>query len=73
MLEKINRFHLTRLINNTGTINVKMDGSVLYVNSFIPCTTRFWNSLPMECFPLTYDLNDFKSSSNRDLLGAGSV
>ena len=28
-----------------------------YVNSFFPHTARPWNSLPMECFPLTYDLN----------------
>ena len=27
------------------------------VNSFFPCTARLWNSLPIECFPLTYDLN----------------
>ena len=28
--------------------------------SFFPCTARLWNSLPIECFPLAYDLNDFK-------------
>ena len=33
----------------------------VYVNSFFPCTGRLWNSLPIECFPLTYDLNGFKS------------
>ena len=27
------------------------------VNSFFPRTTRFWHSLTIECFPLTYDLN----------------
>ena len=32
-----------------------------YVNSFFPRTARLWNSLPIECFPLTYDLNGFKS------------
>ena len=26
-----------------------------YVNSFFPRTARFWNSCPIECFPLTYD------------------
>ena len=31
------------------------------VNSFFPRTPRLWNSLPIECFPLTYDLNGFKS------------
>ena len=32
-----------------------------YVNSFFPRTARAWNSLPLECFPLTYDLSGFKS------------
>ena len=42
----------------------------VYVNSFFPCTARLWNSLPIECFPLTYDLNGFKSRINRHLLTA---
>ena len=42
------------------------------VNSFFPRTARLWNSLPVECFPLTYDLRRFKSRINRDLLTAGS-
>ena len=40
----------------------------IYVNSFFPHTARCWNSLPMECFPLTYDLSGFKSRINRYLL-----
>ena len=40
----------------------------IYVNSFFLHTTRLWNSLPIECFPLTYDLNGFKSRINRHLL-----
>ena len=44
----------------------------VYVNSFFPCTARLWNSLPIECFPLTYDLNSFKSRINRHLLTACS-
>ena len=28
----------------------------VYVNSFFSRTARVWNSLPRECFPLTYDL-----------------
>ena len=39
-----------------------------YVNSFFTHTARLWNSLPIECFPLTYDLSGFKSRINRDLL-----
>ena len=43
-----------------------------YVNSFFPCKVRLWNSLPIECFPLTSDLSDFKSRINRYLLTVGS-
>ena len=43
-----------------------------YVNSFFPHTTRLWNSLLIECFSLTYDLNGFKSRINRHLLTIGS-
>ena len=44
----------------------------VYVNSLFPCTARLWNSLPMEYFPLTYDLNGFKSRIKRHLLTVGS-
>ena len=39
----------------------------VYVNSFFRCTARLCNSLPIECFPLSYDLNCFKSRINRHL------
>ena len=44
----------------------------VYVNSFSPRTARLWNSLPIECFPLTYDLSGFKVRINRYLLTVGS-
>ena len=44
----------------------------VYVNSFFPRTAKLWNSLPMECFPLTYDLTGFKFRINRHLLTVGS-
>ena len=44
----------------------------VYVNSFFPHTVRLWNSVPIECFPLTYDLSGFKSRINRYLLTVGS-
>ena len=34
----------------------------VYLNNFFPRTARLWNSLSIECFPLTYDFSDFKSS-----------
>ena len=39
----------------------------VYVNSFFPRTARLWNSLPAEYFPLTCDLNCFKSTVKRHL------
>ena len=33
----------------------------VYVNSCFPRTARLWNYLSIECFPLTNDLNGFKS------------
>ena len=44
----------------------------VYVNSFFPRTARLWDSLPIECFLLTYDLSAFKSRIIRHLLAAGS-
>ena len=44
----------------------------VYINSFFPCTARLRNSVPIECFPLTYDLGGFKSRINRHLLTVGS-
>ena len=37
----------------------------VYVNSFFPCTAIIWNSLPIKCFPLIYDLSGFKSRITR--------
>ena len=44
----------------------------VYINSFFLCTARLWNSLSIECFPLTYDLSGFNSRINRYLLIVGS-
>ena len=44
----------------------------IYVSSFFPCTAGLWNSLPIECFLLTYYLNSFKSRINRHFLILGS-
>ena len=43
-----------------------------YANSFFLRTAVFWNSLPIECFPLICDLNGFKSRINSHLLSVGS-
>ena len=44
----------------------------VYVKIFFPLIARAWNSGPIECFPLTYDLSGFKSRINRHLLTVGS-
>ena len=49
----------------------------VYVNSFFPHTARLWNSLPIQFFPLTYEIKGFKSNRhyriNRHLLIVGSL
>ena len=44
----------------------------VYVNNFFPSTARPWNYLPIECFPLTYDLSGFKTRVISYLLTVGS-
>ena len=44
----------------------------VYANSFFLRTAKLWNSLPIECFPLTYDLSGFKSRIKKHLLTVGS-
>ena len=45
----------------------------VYVKSFFCRTVRLWNSLPIERFPLNYDLSGLKSRINRHLLFADSL
>ena len=54
--------------NAKQEINMTLPYKDVYVNSFFPHTAKLWNSLPIECFPLNYDLHRFKSITNRDLL-----
>ena len=44
----------------------------VFVNNFFPRTARLWNSLPIECFSLTYDRSGFKSRINRHILTVDS-
>ena len=39
-----------------------------FANSFIPRTSRLWNSLPSVVFPERYNLQEFKSRTNKILL-----
>ena len=56
-------------------LSVTLVGLYKYVffNSFFPRTGRFWNSLAIEHFPLTYDLSRFKSRiKKKTTLSVGS-
>ena len=44
----------------------------VYVNSFFPRMAKLWNSQPIECFPLIYDISGFKSRISRHPLTVGS-
>ena len=54
------------------SVNIPRCYKDVCVKSFFPCTARLWNSLSLECFPLTYDLSGFKSRINRHLFTVGS-
>ena len=43
-----------------------------YIDIYVNSTARLWNSLPIKCFPLNYDLNCWQSRINRHLLSVGS-
>ena len=45
------------LISCMIILSIFLDAEDVYINSFFPRTTKLWNSLPVECFPLTFDLN----------------
>ena len=44
----------------------------VYASTLFPRTARFWNCVPVEWFPLSYELNGFNSMINRHLLTVGS-
>ena len=80
-LNWLNWFHF--LILEGGLLVILMDCMIfvvtiprcykdIYVNSFFPRIARPRNSLPIEYFPLSYDLCGFKSGISRYLLTVGS-
>ena len=54
------------------SVNITRFYKDVYVSSFFRRTARLWNSVSIECFPLTYNLSGFKSRINRHLLTVGS-
>ena len=62
---------LVILIDPDFSVTIPRCYKDVYVNRFFPCPARLWNSLPLGCFTLTYDLDRFKSRINGHLLTAG--
>ena len=60
---------VTRLSANSHpfTVAVPTCKKSFYSSSFFPRTSVLWNSLPLSCFPDSYDLHSFKSRANRFL------
>ena len=54
------------------SVTIPIYSKDVYLNSFFPHTARLLNFLPLEFFPLTYDLSGFKSRINRYLFTVGS-
>ena len=63
----------TRYSNRLHDFSVTITGCYkdVYLNSPFRRTPRLWNSLLAECFPLTYNLNGFKSRVNRHIFFLG--
>ena len=66
------RWRSTRYSDRLHDFSVTIPRCYKDVYSFFPRTAKVWNSLPIECFPLTYDLSGFKSRIDRYLLTVGS-
>ena len=72
-LVDIHRNWLNFLILEGGHYSDRLhDYFVTIPRCFFPHTTKLWNSLSIECFPLPYDLNGFKSKINRHLSSVSS-
>ena len=52
------------------TVEVPKCKKSFYANSFFPRTSILWNSLPIECFPDSYNIQIFKSRVNQHLAAA---
>ena len=63
------RGRFTRYFNRLHdfVVTVPRFNKKIHANSSFPRTAKLWNSLPRECFPLTYNLKRFKANVNRHL------
>ena len=69
LLDWINWFHFlflegdqhVALIDCMIFLSPFLEVTRMSISSFFPCTARLWNSLPIKCFPLAYNVNGLKS------------
>ena len=54
-------------------VTIHISSKYVYVKNLLPHPAKIRNCLSMECFPLTYDLNGFKSRIKRNFLSVGSI
>ena len=72
---RLNWFHF--LFLEGGLLVIAIDRMIFVTiprcdKDVFPRTARLWNSLPIECFSLTYGLSGFKARINRYLFTVGS-
>ena len=69
LLDWINWFHFLFLEDDQHVVLIDcmiflspfLEVTRMSISSFFPCTARLWNSLPIKCFPLAYNVNGLKS------------
>ena len=57
----------------TGCLPFFRFSKEFYFNSFFLRTAKLWNSLPGECFSLTFNLSRFKANVNRHLKSLSKI
>ena len=55
-----NEKYLNHSIQQPYALKLDTNRTNAFANSFIPMTSRDWNSLPLTVFPATYNLQSFK-------------
>ena len=59
----------TRFVDSQHSFTVKLEKcrSTSFANTFVPMTSRNWNSFPVSIFPSTYNLQTFKTRVHKHL------
>ena len=51
--------------NNPYSVSIPRCRTEVYKSAFFPRTAALWNAIPLQCFPLQYNLQHFKVQINR--------